>query len=363
MSKSDVFNQSLLEFKQNLAMKLVFGLAIFCSVGLPLSLSRWAQIGFQYVFIHHIIITLSIYACCLWSNKIRFKLNLTVIILLLSSMIITGTLSFGLQAGAATFAVFCTFLIALGWGFIAALVYAAGWCVYVISIGYLFSNNYIANVISPNEYAATLGAWVIVALGSSLIIILMLITAKQAFYFFSCLVEEIEEQKGKIANLANTDSLTDFFNGRLAMPLLSQALSVAQREHSKVGVVFIDLNNFKQINDQHGHHVGDLVLQKSARRIRAVLRDMDIACRIGGDEFLFIIPKVNTVQEIEAVLQRIVETWSEPIAFEGKKITVTGSIGVAVYPENGSSAQVLREKADRAMYLAKNNNVAIKFFA
>jgi diguanylate cyclase (GGDEF)-like protein len=176
-------------------------------------------------------------------------------------------------------------------------------------------------------------------------------------------VQEIEKQKLEIEQLANTDSVTGFCAARLAMPMLTQAISLAQREQSKVGVVFIDLNNFKAINDNFGHDAGDFVLQETANRIRNVLRGMDTSCRIGGDEFLFIIPKINDVSEIHMILQRVIATWAEPVSFENAKLKVTGSIGVAMYPDDSDCPQELRKKADAAMYYAKDNGLALKFFS
>ncbi|MFT6268309.1 MAG: diguanylate cyclase (GGDEF)-like protein [Alphaproteobacteria bacterium] len=96
--------------------------------------------------------------------------------------------------------------------------------------------------------------------------------------------------------------------------------------------------------------------------MRGVLRDMDIACRIGGDEFLFIIPKVHDIHEIKIVLQRVIDTWSDPIAFRNTEILIAGSIGVAIFPDDANTAKELRQKADTAMYYAKENDLAIKFF-
>ena len=362
MSKSDAFNQSLVEFKQQLSMKLLQGFAIFCTVGLPISMLRWAEIGFQLIFIHHILITLTVYAFCIWSSKTRFKLNLIVIIGLLSSMIISGSLSFGLQGGAANFVAFCTLLTAVGWGFTAAFVYTLAACSYLTIVGFLFSKAYLVHAVSPSEYEASMGAWIVVALGACLIIVLSLIIARQALRHFSRLIEKIEGQKVEIEHLANTDNLTGFSSARLAMPLLSQAINFARREHSQLGVVFIDLNNFKTINDTHGHHTGDLVLKEVALRIRSVLRDMDIACRIGGDEFLIIIPRINSIEEIDIVLRRVVDTWSTSISLNKHDITISGSIGVAMYPDDAKSEEELLKKADKAMYSAKNNGLAIKYF-
>lgn len=250
-------------------------------------------------------------------------------------MIVSGTLSFGLQAGAITFAVFCNFLVAIAWGFLVALLYSLVWCAYLIVLGYLFSHSYIQYTLSPEVYATTTtGAWIVVAISSCLTIILMLITAKQGFHYFKCLIEEIEQKKEEIELLANTDALTNFASGRLSVPMLKQTISLAERDNSQFAVIFMDLNNFKKINDTYGHDAGDYVLKETARLIRAVLREMDLTLRIGGDEFLFIFSKIKDTEEIKMILQRVIDTWASPISYENAEISISGSMGVAMYPKD-----------------------------
>jgi diguanylate cyclase (GGDEF)-like protein len=359
VSKSVAFETSLLKFKRELASNLVFGFFLVCLVGLPISLLRWFSIGYQFVFLHHILITIIVCYSYFRRDKSIYKLDLLIILVLLSSMIISGTLSFGLQTGAAAFSAFCAGLIAIGWGLKRAVLYAAFFGLFLLGMGYLFINQYFDYAVSPDNYSLTYGAWGIVAVGTSLITIFTLISAKQAFNHISALVEQIEVQKQDIEILANTDSMTGYCCNRLSMSHLNQAINVAAREGNKVACVFIDLDNFKQINDQYGHSIGDTVLTEVAARMRSVLREIDIPCRVGGDEFLFILPGIHNKGEIDAILTRMKQQWSQGIEIETDTLYVSGSIGVAVYPDDGQTADDLRKTSDFAMYRSKKNETAI----
>lgn len=363
MINSEAFEDSLLSFKKILARKLVAGFAIFCTIGLPISLSRWPTIGFQNIFIHHILLTLIIYICHFRPNKRNYKFDYLVIVLLLSSMVISGTLSFGLQNGTLSFVVFCAFIVALTLGFKSALAYSLLWCCFLLAFGSLYTHDLINISVEPNVYSTKIGAWVVAALGSSLTLILMLITAQQGYQYLLSLINKIETQKQEIEKLANFDALTGCNAARLAMPLLEQSILRAKRDSSLVGVCFMDLNEFKKINDTHGHEVGDAVLVHCASIMHDVLRDMDIVCRIGGDEFMIIIPGVQNRSEITLILKRIVDAWQAPLITHNIEVLVSGSIGVAVYPLDGESAQKLRRNADIAMYQAKADKISINYFS
>ncbi|WP_371195885.1 diguanylate cyclase domain-containing protein [Glaciecola sp. SC05] len=355
VSQSLAFEQSLLKFKEQLTRNLLLGFVCVCMFALPISLLRWFTIGYQFVFVHHVVITLIVCACYFIKYQRGYKVNLFIIVTLLTSMVISGTMAFGLQTGTAAFSAFCALIVAIGWGSRAAIAYAICWFIFFSTIGYLFVNGYIQYSISPNAYASTFGAWAIVAVGTSMVSIFTLISARQCYRYFSELISEIEQQKQDIERLANIDSLTGYSCHRLSMPHLEHAISLADRDHTKVAVVFIDLDNFKQINDQHGHSVGDRVLTEVTARMRSVLREIDIPCRVGGDEFLFILPSIHSKQELSPILERIEGVWRNAIDIGSTTLTVSGSIGIALYPDDGSSADELRTKSDLAMYQSKNN--------
>ena len=117
--------------------------------------------------------------------------------------------------------------------------------------------------------------------------------------------------------------------------------------------MFIDLDRFKTINDSLGHAVGDRLLQEVAQRLVRQLRVGDTVCRIGGDEFVVVLPEITRGADAAQVAQKIIETLSDPIELEGRDVTVTPSIGISVFPEDGSDAETLIRNADAAMYHAK----------
>ncbi len=167
---------------------------------------------------------------------------------------------------------------------------------------------------------------------------------------------EIAERKlaeSRAKHLADHDALTGLPNRRILEDRLTQALALSYRNRKQTAAMFIDLDRFKTINDSLGHAVGDHLLQEVALRLVKQLRVGDTVCRIGGDEFVVVLPEIVRGSDAAQVAVKIIETLSEPIVLEEREITVTPSIGISVFPEDGSDAETLIHNADAAMYHAK----------
>ena len=167
---------------------------------------------------------------------------------------------------------------------------------------------------------------------------------------------ERKEAEDRIHFMANHDALTGLPNRILLKDRLSQALFYAQRYDRWVAVAFIDLDNFKIVNDSLGHNVGDDLLKVVAARMAACVRSTDTVVRLGGDEFVVILfdqPKDADV--IAATVQNIRTAIGEPIRLQGHDLRVTSSVGVAIYPDDGAEVDTLLGNADAAMYRAKDN--------
>jgi len=154
----------------------------------------------------------------------------------------------------------------------------------------------------------------------------------------------------RLARLAYYDALTGLANRSLFYERLSECLRA--RRVSTCGVMFLDLNGFKGINDEFGHDAGDLVLCEFASRVRAAVRESDLVSRLGGDEFAILAPSVDR-EQLDALARRIGSAACRPVAFGDVEIPVSTSIGLAMYPECGDSPQQLLSAADMAMYEAK----------
>jgi diguanylate cyclase (GGDEF)-like protein len=156
-----------------------------------------------------------------------------------------------------------------------------------------------------------------------------------------------------IHQMAYHDSLTGLPNRKLFSDRLGIALAHAQRNQNKVVVAMIDLDNFKKINDTLGHIVGDLFLKATAERLDAEMRKGDTVARFGGDEFLLILPDLKVIEDAIQVAQKIVDSFCKPLLIDTHQFVVAMSIGIAVYPNDGTDEVILLKNADIAMYQAK----------
>lgn len=169
---------------------------------------------------------------------------------------------------------------------------------------------------------------------------------------------ETEVQAATAKYLAYHDALTGLPNRRLLLDRLSQAIAQAARQKKRVALVFFDVDGFKVINDKLGHTSGDRLLQAVAQRLGACLRAADTACRYGGDEFIVMLPEVEGKQTAEVVEQKIRTQLAAPYLVDGNLVTVTLSIGTAVYPMDATDHRDLIKLADAAMYSMKPGNSA-----
>ena len=171
------------------------------------------------------------------------------------------------------------------------------------------------------------------------------------------------EAEERAQHLADHDALTGLPNRRLLEDRLTQALALSQRNRKQTAVMFVDLDRFKAINDSLGHAVGDLVLKEVAQRLVKQLRIGDTVCRIGGDEFVVVLPEAKRSTDAANVAAKIIETLSQPVLAADRELIVTPSIGIAVFPEDGRDAEALIRNADAAMYHAKESGRAnFQFF-
>jgi diguanylate cyclase (GGDEF)-like protein/PAS domain S-box-containing protein len=153
--------------------------------------------------------------------------------------------------------------------------------------------------------------------------------------------------------MATHDGLTALPNSVLLNDRLEASLARAQRARRRVGVMFLDLDHFKDVNDTLGHRIGDLLLKEVSRRIRAALRQSDVLARISGDEFVVVLEDIPDDGSPDHVARKLLDEVRRPFRIEGHEIHVSGSLGLALYPEDGRDAETLLKNADAAMYHAK----------
>ncbi|AXS79447.1 bifunctional diguanylate cyclase/phosphodiesterase [Dechloromonas sp. HYN0024] len=178
--------------------------------------------------------------------------------------------------------------------------------------------------------------------------------------------EIVEHQQAQeaIHQMAHYDALTGLPNRNLLHDRIAQALSQAKRKKEKVGILFVDLDHFKTINDSLGHQVGDLLLAQVAQRMSYVLRTTDTLARLGGDEFLLLVPSIESESDLVTIAEKLIEVLIQPIPVQCHSLHITPSIGICHFPQDGEDSETLMRNADTAMYHAKaQGRNGYQFFA
>ncbi len=165
----------------------------------------------------------------------------------------------------------------------------------------------------------------------------------------------IKQHQQRLEHLAHFDALTQLPNRMLLGDRLQLAMAQAERSGKLLAVGYLDLDNFKPINDRWGHSVGDYLLIEAAQRLKACVRGGDTVARLGGDEFVLLIGGLDSQHECEQALSRVIIALAQPFAISNQQLTVSASIGVTLFPPDGSDADTLLRHADQAMYAAKQN--------
>ncbi len=174
--------------------------------------------------------------------------------------------------------------------------------------------------------------------------------------YYTAIFGDISERKKheeSIIYLAYHDALTDLPNRQLFLDRLELALIQAQRKNENVAILFLDLDGFKAINDRWGHHFGDTVLKEVAKILKSCVRRGDTVARYGGDEFTMVIPNIRRGKGIAKIAEKILDCIRKLSELDDKKISLSGSIGISFFPDDGTEAEVLLKKADAAMYSVK----------
>ncbi len=169
------------------------------------------------------------------------------------------------------------------------------------------------------------------------------------------------EAEEKLMRQANYDQLTDLPNRHFMVPFIEKACRRAERNNTLVALLFLDLNNFKDVNDAYGHATGDNLLRMAAGRLRDVLRTSDTPARIGGDEFLIVLEDFTNQNQVEGVVAKVIDCFKRPFPVDNQEMEITACIGISIYPHDGHCVDLLMQYANTAMYAAKDDTGRCRF--
>jgi diguanylate cyclase (GGDEF)-like protein len=166
-------------------------------------------------------------------------------------------------------------------------------------------------------------------------------------------ITERKERLNQLEEMAYYDQLTNISNRRCFFQQLQIELEEAEENQSILSVLFIDLDNFKEINDRFGHQTGDEVLVIFTKRVKQMLRSTDTFSRLGGDEFVVLLSNLRSAKDPQTIANRMMERITQRLSIDGQTLYISVSIGIASYPEQGTSREMLLTNADQALYEAK----------
>jgi diguanylate cyclase (GGDEF)-like protein len=345
----------LLKTRLTLVDRVFQGLVVVALIAAPVSVSRSFTTGWMPVYTLHIVVGLVILGVYFFRRAIPFPLKSALLIVILWSIGIAGLLSFGILGAGYWWLVLSSLLVSTLYSVRAGIITAVATTVLMAAIGLAFITGTFTVTVDLASYGSSVASWtglLVAAIITPLVVFHAIAGYQQTMLE---LLKEVHEQRDRIQQLATHDQLTGLPLMDLATDRLQVLLHAARRSNTKVALLFIDLDGFKDVNDTLGHAAGDHVLKEVAHRLLKAMRAEDTAARAGGDEFIVIAGGLPDGRVPAQIASRAIRIVSAPIDYEGRQTTVGISIGIGLFPDHADDAQSLRRAADAAMYRVKRS--------
>jgi diguanylate cyclase (GGDEF)-like protein len=340
------------------------GCMIAAMVMTPLSLARIPQTGWTPVYGVHVGISAGLFFGYVFRHRIPHYVKLSTLTLCLGFVGVSGTLHLGLMGIGVWFLAIIAILMGV------AHSPRVGLSIFVLNMVFLcacavaFIRGDLVTGVDPVAYSTSAQAWTLLIISSAFMPALVLFSFGKYQQTLLALVYDMERQRDLIAEEAMYDELTRLPRRQLLFDRIEMLLRRVARHETRGAVLFLDLDDFKQVNDTHGHRAGDAVLLEVASRLKKSLRADDTVARVGGDEFVVLLGDMETRDAAGVVAQKLVEAVREPIKRGNLSIVVGLSVGIAMLPEDGQTSEALYENADAAMYRAKESGKnSYRFYA
>lgn len=348
-------NSNDLETLRNDSLNQIWnGLTILALIATPASILRATMTGWLPLYTYFIVIGLGAIVVSILRRRFAYRTKLVLLVALLWAIGIPGLMTFGLLATGIWWIVISGVLVsALDSERNGMLVFAMTTLLTSV-IGLLFITGRLTlPAIEINSYSRSVTAWLTLLASTSLMPMILMHAVAMHLRKIRELMGQLEDERDRNSHLASHDYLTGLPSRSLATDRLQMAINSASRNVHRMALLYLDIDDFKQLNDRYGHDAGDAGLCHVARCLGETLREDDTVARIGGDEFLVIVSNVDSPDALLAVVERIRRELRHPLHHQGRTLRLEASIGSALYPDHAIDAAGLLKHADAEMYRAK----------
>lgn len=339
------------EFVDQIWKRIVLIALIFT----PISVSRAWVTGWLPFYSMQILLVCIALVVVIQLRKLSIPVKTGALLMLLWAVSLPGIVTFGVVATSIWWlvlsCVIASIIISVRMG---AMLAVTGGLVLAI-VGYGFVSGSLTYSMDINAYLTQPVAWIALVMAAGIFVYVVIQSISTYNRSIVGLLHEVRVQRDHIRHLAMHDELTGLPLNSLAEDRIRVAFHSARRRKKMVALLFIDLDEFKSVNDTWSHEAGNVVLKEVANRILGAIRAEDTAARIGGDEFLVILGDLSSTDDAVQLAQRIIDDIAVPIPYRQQSITVGASIGISLFPDHSEEVKVLLQIADAAMYSAKKS--------
>ncbi|MFQ3249792.1 MAG: diguanylate cyclase (GGDEF)-like protein [Glaciecola sp.] len=344
------------KLKQNIAVKLVLIVIIACALLLPVTVITWLSEGYHHLHLVHIVFLILALALYFRPSKQLFGIDVALVTMFLSFVMLIGAYGIGINSGLlALLFSSCLVLLYLHSSMLSA-IYGFLAIALVATILLLKPDSVIFPYDAHLSLDTAYYVWNFSIISVLIAFVVISTLLAETYKKFSQSTLLLAKKKEELDYLANHDHLTGLSSQRLAQEQLELTLNMAKRHEFKAAILYIDIDEFSLINDALGHDAGDYALKEVAKRIKELIRDTDIACRQGGDEFLVILHFPVSKEACDIICKRLIAAFDQRVPYKDHEIKINLSIGVAIFPDHGDTQYELRTKADKAMQFSKKHN-------
>lgn len=326
---------------------------LFAALILILSLSRMVETGWMDVFYLHIYSYIALAFAYFVRRWLNYKTKIMLLLVLCTLVAAFGVINYGVASGTIFLLPFAALLLALFYPLKVFILYTSMMLAFLLVIAFLISNSVIQPKLAEGETVRSIFHW-IAYIGTLGFLFGAGVKALRVYqYILFDLVEKLEQKQKESEYHANHDPLTCLPIRRLLLDRIRMLISHARRYRKKVAVFFIDLDGFKQANDQFGHQVGDQCLIEVGCRLESCFRSTDTVSRLGGDEFVVVIGELDQVGQVIQLVEKVVASIEQSMQIGDHIVQLGASVGIALFPDHDEVVADLINKADSAMYQAK----------